>query len=116
MTADGRYKIHELLRQYGVDLLAEAVPEAVTQTSERHSAYYITFLRGHSAGMNSGQQLRAVAEIGAELDNVRTAWHWAVEHRNIPGLAGAANSLVLFCQFRSRYLDGARLLDGCVSV
>jgi predicted ATPase/DNA-binding CsgD family transcriptional regulator len=115
LTPDGRYQIHELLRQYAAERLAQASPEGVAEARERHGVYYTTFLRDRNADMNNGEQLRAVAEIAAELDNLRAAWQWAVERRNIAALAGGANALFLFCQFRSHYQEGAQLFGQAVS-
>src|SRR3712207_4660149 len=40
---DGRYEIHDVLRQYAAEQLARA-PEAVTRIHELHCAYYTNFL------------------------------------------------------------------------
>jgi ATP/maltotriose-dependent transcriptional regulator MalT len=61
--------------------------------------------------MNGGRQLQAAAEIAAELDNVRAAWLWAIECRNIAGIVAAANALYIFYQFRGRYLEGIQLWE-----
>lgn len=116
LASDGRYQIHELLRQYADERLAHTSSEAAFQTHDRHCIYYTTFLRDRNAAINSGQQLHAIAEIAAELDNVRAAWQWAIERRNIAALVDAANALFLFCQFRSRYLEGIQLFEQAVRI
>jgi hypothetical protein len=108
---DQRHQIHELLRQYAQDHLAQASPTHVASTRDLHSSYFIAFLSNRNAAMNGGRKREATAEIGAGLENVRTAWHWAVERGQIASLASAANALYVFCQFRSRYLDGIRLFE-----
>jgi predicted ATPase len=110
----GRYHIHELLRQYAEERLAHASAEDVVHTRDRHATYYLMLLSERSAAMNGGRQLQAAAEIAAELDNVRAAWLWAVERRNIAGLIRATNALYIFYQFRSRYAEGAQLWERAV--
>jgi predicted ATPase/DNA-binding NarL/FixJ family response regulator len=111
---DVRYQIHELLRQYAEERLLSASSEEIIHARDRHAAYYLTFLSERGAAMNGGRQLQAAAEIAAELDNVRAAWHWAVERRKIADLARATNALYIFYQFRSRYLEGAQLWEPAV--
>jgi tetratricopeptide (TPR) repeat protein len=112
--SDGRYQIHELLRQYVEERLAQASSEELVRTGDRHCAYYLTFLRDHDAAMSGARQVPATAELAAELGNLRAAWLWAVERRNIAAMVGAANAFYLFCQFRSRYLEGAQLWERAV--
>jgi predicted ATPase/DNA-binding CsgD family transcriptional regulator len=114
LEPDQRYQIHELLRQYAEERLAFSSSSELIHTRERHAAYYLTFLSECDAAMNGGRQLQATAEIATELDNMRAAWRWAVERWNIAALVGAANALYLFCQFRSRYLEGAQLWERAV--
>jgi predicted ATPase/DNA-binding CsgD family transcriptional regulator len=111
---DGRYQIHELLRQYAEERLALVSSEEIIHTRDQHSAYYLMFLSERDAAMNGGRQRQATAEIAAELDNVRAAWRWAVERRNIAGLSRAANALYGFYQYRGRYLEGAQLWEWAV--
>jgi predicted ATPase/DNA-binding CsgD family transcriptional regulator/uncharacterized protein HemY len=111
-AGDGRYQIHELLRQYAEEQLDHASSEDLTRN--RHAAYYLAFLSERDADMNGGRQLQAAAEIAAELDNVRAAWYWAIEHRNIVDIVRAANALYIFYQFRSRYVEGAQLWERAV--
>jgi predicted ATPase/DNA-binding CsgD family transcriptional regulator len=114
LEADGRYQIHELLRQYAEEQLNHASSEDLIHTRHQHAAYYLTFLSDRDADMNGGRQLQATTEIAAELDNVRAAWLWAVERRDISGLVRATNALYMFYQFRSRYVEGAQLWERAV--
>jgi predicted ATPase len=111
LEADGRYQIHELLRQYAQERLDLASSEDLIHTRDRHATYYLTFLSERDADMNGGQQLQSAAEIAAELDNVRAAWYWAIERRTIADIVRATNALYMFYQFRSRYVEGAQLWE-----
>jgi predicted ATPase len=73
----GRYTVHELLRQYAAERLGE-VPEQWETAKDRHSAYFAAFLQHREAALKGRNQTRALAEIEPEIDNVRVGWAWAV--------------------------------------
>ena len=111
--ADGRYHLHELLRQYADERLATA-PDEAAQVRRRHSAYYLDFLAARSDALAGGDQRAALAEIGDELDNVRAAWEWAVAEGEPAALHRAIHPLEAFFQFRGRYQEGIALLTPAV--
>ena len=45
--------------------------------------------------------------LTAELQNVRAAWRRAVDEYNLPALYKATYTYYEFCDFTSRYLEGA---------
>ena len=85
---NGRYGLHELIRQYcaeklEADHLAEA-SETGDQVRDRHCRYYATFLTGFNKRLHRLPQ--ALAEVAVEAGNLQAAWQWAVEHEQY-GLA-----------------------------
>lgn len=104
--ADGRYHVHELLRQFATDQLATSADDVV-QAQEAHSAFYVDFLAEQFEGLFGGGQMAAVAEIETELDNVRTAWAWVVDHMMLDQVRRAERSLMYFYEFSTRYVEGA---------
>ena len=105
----GRYNIHELLRQYGSEKLAQD-PEAAADTRRRHANYYADYLRQRLAAINGAAQRQASKEIGDELENVLAAWEWAVDTVDIEVIGKSASAFFLFCQMQSRFQEGARAL------
>jgi predicted ATPase/DNA-binding XRE family transcriptional regulator len=106
--ANGRYTIHELLRQY-----AEAELEAAGQTADAcaaHCTYYTDFLQQHEADIKGPRQVAALDEIEADFENVRAAWHWAIVQRDYASVGSALESLYWFCEMRSRFQEGLELL------
>lgn len=100
-----RYYIHELLRQYIAEKLAEAPPEqAETRTS--HSTYYLELLSECQEPLQGDAQQRALMAIGWDVENVRAGWFWAIETENWPLLERALESLYHFHQIRSFYAAG----------
>jgi predicted ATPase/DNA-binding CsgD family transcriptional regulator len=104
LDANGRYSLHELLRQFADDQLehfgeAEAARDA-------HCVYYTAFLQRLAADLKSANQIRALNEMEEELDNVRMSWGWAVEQSRDREILQSLDSLGLFYQIRSRFHEG----------
>jgi len=83
-NADGRYEVHELLRQYADEHL-RADPAEFAQVHDQHCHYYADLLTTYQPQLRgAGPELQAaMAVLNAERENVRAAWNWAVEHRRI---------------------------------
>lgn len=114
LEENGRYQIHELLRQFAAEKLA-ADPAALQQTQAQHAHYYNRFLGDRFAEITGGDQRTAVQEVAAELDNVRAAWQWAVSHRDGPALAEAVTTLHTFYQYQGRFREGSEALRTAVT-
>ncbi|HSM59080.1 MAG TPA: protein kinase [Candidatus Sulfomarinibacteraceae bacterium] len=104
----GRYEVHELLRQFGVERL-EAAGWA-EETRRAHSEYYLGALRQREGHLRGERQLPAMDEIDVELENLRTAWGWALSKRDFALVGRALESLHLFFYMRTRYQEGIDFL------
>jgi len=74
---DGRYQVHELLRQFGEAYLEEAGLAA--QVRQAHGRHYLTRLREIGPDLYSARQRTTLTAIEKAIENVRAAWHWALE-------------------------------------
>jgi predicted ATPase/transcriptional regulator with XRE-family HTH domain len=101
----GRYELHELIRQFAEAQL-QADPEAIAQTQQQHRDFFITFLEAHTAGVKGRRQLETLAEIEADLDNVRLAWRGAVANREIGAIERSAECLFVYYLYRNGYDEG----------
>lgn len=81
----GRYEMHELLRLFAAEKLAQAPAEA-EETRARHARYYLA-----AAGPPDGAQ--QAAEPPAERGNVQAARAWADEHGLAAGSVPAGHVL-----------------------
>lgn len=108
--SDGRYQIHELLRQYAAVQLAQS-PDDIARVYDLHCAYYADFLHERQEDMVGGQQREATVEIRAELANIRAAWGWMVGMSKVEEIRKSTQTLSWFYQFQSRYLEGADAFD-----
>ena len=109
VAADGRYSLHELLRQYAAERLEES--GAADATRRAFAAYYAQLLAGGWALMTTGQQREAVAEIDAELDNIRAAWPSIVQSAPPDVLHRALLALAAYYRVRGPLHDGQAALS-----
>jgi tetratricopeptide (TPR) repeat protein len=77
----GRLEVHELLRQYAQEKLEES-PEAMASAQEAHGAYFAGFMQQRREDLKGHRQMPALAEIEADIENVRAAWRYYLEHKN----------------------------------
>lgn len=103
---DGRYQMHELLRQYAEEQLIDS-PEDASQTLDSHSEYYCHFLHEHEVDLQGSRQAEAMLVIHAELENVRVAWAYAVLNGRVSDLRKAVYTYQVFSDFQSRFREGA---------
>ena len=85
-------EVHELLRQYAQERL-EKTPEASISAQEAHAAYYADFMQQRWEHLKGNRQLLALAEIEADIENVRAAWRYYLDQRNTPQMWKFINSL-----------------------
>jgi predicted ATPase/DNA-binding CsgD family transcriptional regulator len=105
----GRYHLHELLRQHAEEHWE--TPQDASSIRGSHGRFYAEYLQRRLSAILGPGQREAVAEIEAELENVRQAWGWAIEHGETQALGKSFATLAQFFQMRSRYLEGAAALE-----
>jgi predicted ATPase/DNA-binding SARP family transcriptional activator len=101
----GRYELHELIRQFA-EMQLKRDPEAVEQTQQRHQEYFITFLEARTADVKGRRQPVTLAEIEADMDNVRLAWRRAAAMRDAVAIERAAECLFVYYLYRNGYDEG----------
>ncbi|MBV7334805.1 tetratricopeptide repeat protein [Chloroflexi bacterium TSY] len=111
----GRYQVHELLRQYGAEQLAQSPVEEVA-THDAHCAYFCDFLHIRRTDVNSGRQREAFLEIRAELENIRAAWQWAIKRARVHDIQKANYTFFLFCNAQGRYVEGINAFEKAIQV
>ena len=104
-TSSGRYEMHELIRQFSLEQL-QADPVVYEQVQDRHYAYYCSFLQQQTGALKGGRQKEALQSITADIDNVRAAWHRAIEGKDTGALEQAAESFCLYCEMRGTLYEG----------
>jgi predicted ATPase len=103
-----RYDLHEMLRQYGAEQLANE-PTGELAVRARHAAAYSGRLRALVPSLREMNLRRLLVEVTPDLENVRVAWYWAAAHGRADLVLQAQDSLWLYYELRSRIHDGAAL-------
>ena len=105
-----RYQTHELLRQFAYARLAAGADYAAAAAA--HAQYFFTLVISRKDALQDSRQPAALAAIQAEIDNVRTAWQWALEQPDLPYIAAATDPLYDFFRCTCRYSEGRELFAG----
>lgn len=109
----GRYELHELLRQYGAARLHEREAEE-RQTHARHAAFYTMFLERCAGRLKGSDQQHALREITHEIENIRAAWRWAIEHQDLAAIEASFEGLWLFFASHGNVSESAALFDQAI--
>jgi predicted ATPase/DNA-binding CsgD family transcriptional regulator len=107
-TPEARFHIHELFRRCAEEYLAQSTAEAIC-VRDRHCSYYCDFLHQRRAVIDGPGQHEVAAEIAVDLENVRAAWHHALEHGRVAAIDRSAYAFYMFHDIQSRYHEGVEL-------
>jgi tetratricopeptide (TPR) repeat protein len=105
--SSGRYEIHELLRLYAGERLEATGKADAARTA--HCAYYTEFVGRRQAEIRGARQVETLNEIEADLENVRSAWNWAVRQKDYAAIDRASEGLYVFYEWLNRYDEGEEL-------
>ncbi|MBI4673669.1 MAG: tetratricopeptide repeat protein [Chloroflexi bacterium] len=102
---NGRLGMHELLRQFAAEQL-DARADERHETQARHAAYFADFLYGRTTALQGAEQQRALQEIAADMDNIRSAWRWAADNHQSLQLERALGALFYIYDLRGWLQEG----------
>ena len=111
---DGRYEIHELLRQFAAEKLASTDKKGVQQAHQQHSFYYLRFIAKYKdifAQSKTGVGWDAAQK---EIDNIRQAWQWAVAHKQWALVTEAVSGLTMFYQAHGLFQEAMTLFTAAI--
>jgi len=92
-----RYVMHELLRQYASEKL-DAHPVDFDRVRQRHCRYYVSFLASRARYFPSRLVKKVRDEIRIDLENIRAAYDWMLEHWKSEEMLPALHNLFDFFQ------------------
>jgi DNA-binding SARP family transcriptional activator len=107
----GRYILHELVRQYASEKLV-GPGDQLLAARDAHSHYYAQFLRKQISQLLSSELPQAIKDLDAEIGNIRAGWRWAIrtEHDQVlPDLGYYARALRFYYTRRSLYHEGLEM-------
>jgi predicted ATPase/DNA-binding SARP family transcriptional activator len=106
VVSPGRYDMLEPLKQYAAAKLAET-PTEDEQVRDRHCDYFASLLKRFEIDiMGDESQRRALVEITADIDNIRSAWSRAASQGNLEALVKAHRCLWAYCDVRGWFQEG----------
>ena len=103
-AGDGRYEIHDLLRQFGEGQLG--IIEQSESTYDAHSRYFIEYLAELEIDIKGRRQIEGIKDIDADFENIRHAWDWLLERKDYQSIGQVLDCLLWYFIFRSRLYDG----------
>lgn len=109
ITADGRYSLHELIRQYALEEL-EANDEECLRTYQAHSQHYAKCTQYFGDGLRGSEQIVIMKQFQQDLQNMRSGWLYAVAHADEALMQHYILGLMLYYQMRSRTAEALVLL------
>ncbi|RIK36559.1 MAG: hypothetical protein DCC55_26945 [Chloroflexi bacterium] len=111
VAADGRYDLHERLRQYLLNKLRRDL-SMYQATHDRHSQVYLALLQLDHAELIKQGTLQRITE---NFDNIRAAWHWAIDHAHWSAIRRARRGIHWFCTYKSWFLEINALYEQAIS-
>lgn len=111
--ASGRYAIHELLRQYAEQRLAAA--NLRDDAEARHGAWYADVVHALEGRLGAPDQRGALAELDADLDNIRAAWDSAVRRSDLGVIGKALSGLATFYGLRTMNEEACARIGAALS-
>jgi predicted ATPase/DNA-binding SARP family transcriptional activator len=80
-SEDGHYRRHPLMAKFSAMRLAND-PVLEAESRECHAHYFGQYVKRLEREFFGGQPQKALTPLLAELNNIRRAWDWAVEHQD----------------------------------
>jgi predicted ATPase/transcriptional regulator with XRE-family HTH domain len=108
----GRFDLHEAVRQYALSHLAED-PDS-TGARERHCRFYLALLHDSKDSLQGPTQREVIQELKNDIDNLRLAWNWAVDHGEFALIGEALRSLGWLCNVGVMYREGVEQIESAV--
>jgi predicted ATPase/DNA-binding CsgD family transcriptional regulator len=109
VNRDGRYDLHELLRQYAEGHLDAAGAAEAARTA--HSGYYLRFVAQRDEDIKGRRQQLGLHEIRTDLENIRAGLLWAVDHEQHALITTPVlDCLVNFGEMGNRSVEMCKLL------
>ncbi|MEM7116131.1 MAG: tetratricopeptide repeat protein [Chloroflexota bacterium] len=80
VSENGRYHIHELLRQFAAEKLAQAATEE-SDAHNRHSQHFLSLVASTEPALKGHDILIALQTIEQDIENIRSAVRWTAAHQ-----------------------------------
>ncbi|MFB7613594.1 BTAD domain-containing putative transcriptional regulator [Kitasatospora sp. NPDC056181] len=103
-----RYRMLETIREYGLEQLADS--GRLESAGQHHAAYFLELAEHAAPDLRGPDQLRWIARLGAERDNLRAALHHAADTGDADTATRLAAALGPFWTIRGDHAQAVKLL------
>lgn len=109
-VSDDRYAMHRTVHAFAEQKRAQW--PALSETLQvQYAHFYLEFLAHLEPGLTTDAYAISAAQIQADLDNVRTAWRWAVTHHMYSVINRCVLAIYLFYEQQGFYADSIALYE-----
>jgi predicted ATPase len=118
MDQDGgepRLMMLETMREFAVERL-EVDPDFSAYARRAHAIYYADFAQLQWGYLTGDQRAAALADLGADIENIRAAWQYWVREKDLEQLSKIVDSLWLFYDLRGWFHAAVDLADDLLDV
>jgi hypothetical protein len=109
-----RYGMHDLLRQYAQEQLERSGD--FEDVSRSYASYFATFMAERWPQLKGNKQHFVLWEIEEDIENVRAAWRYWLEQRDVEKLKLFLHSFWVVYDIRAWYPAGVELCERVVGV
>jgi tetratricopeptide (TPR) repeat protein len=113
-AGEGRFELHELVRQFAAEKLIESGQEQAAQA--RHADFYFSFLGEQIPDFNGPNPQETTAVVRQAMDNFRAAWHWAAAHHQITLLEQVMDGFGQFLMLTSSGREGEEVFENALNI
>ena len=114
-SGNGRYTMHELLRQLALRKLNENAA-AAAQSGRQHSHTFLDLLVTQASLLTGVTAAQTGEMLALEIDNIRQGWRWAVQTGDLERLRQSAAGLAGFFDHMGLVFEGAQLLQAAIDL
>jgi hypothetical protein len=110
---DGRFELHPMVSQMAAERL-EADADDFEETRQRHAEFFTRRMKVLEE-KSSNAQMEAACELHKDVDNLRLAWEWGVEHANRRAIEDGMAGLARFYDLRNLPEEGEAAFQAAVT-
>jgi predicted ATPase/class 3 adenylate cyclase len=109
-----RFSLLETVREFGLERLAASGEEE--QVRRRHAAYFADLAQALRPGSDGPDQVRVLARLEAEQDNLRAAMAWAIDQADTVTALRLVANLWKYWLVRSQQTEGREWLERSLAI
>jgi predicted ATPase len=114
-SAEPRVGMLETIRDFALNRLDQR-PEFASRVRRVHAGHYAELARRLAPLLGGSQRIAALADVAADIDNLRIAWNYWVDAGDLEQLEKMAQGLMIHNNARGWYFDTVGLTTDMLSV